>query len=87
LTSRRRKTSLTKGDVNRLIDALLHPAMHGENKVQVMLLDAGLHALVEQNPTESFMKFMRYTGPALLDEVTKRNAPRRRRSRTHSRSR
>ena len=67
--------------MNRLIDALLHPAMQGKDKVQVMLLDAVLHALVEQNPTESFMKFMRYTGPSLLDEVTKQNAARRKRSR------
>jgi len=47
--------------------------MHGEDKVQMMLLDAGLHALVEQNPSESFLKFMRFTVPKLVKEVTKQS--------------
>ena len=81
MTSRRRKATYTKGEVNRMIDSLLHPFMRGEDKVQVMLLDVGLHALVEQNPTESFLKFMRFTGPKLLKEVTKQENARSRRRR------
>lgn len=87
LTSRRRKATYTKGEINTLIDGLFHPLMHGEDKVQMMLLDAGLHALVEQNPTESFLKFMRFTVPGLVDEITKQNEAGSRRRRTPSRRR
>jgi len=61
--------------------------MHGEDKVQMMLLDAGLHALVEQNPSGSFLKFMRFTVPKLVKEVTKQSKAGGRRRRTSLRRR
>ena len=53
----------------------------------MMLLDAGLHALVEQNPSESFLKFMRFTVPKLVKEVTKQSKAGGRRRRTSLRRR
>jgi len=57
--------------VNRLIDSMLHPFMRGKQKVPVMVLDALAHAMVEQNPRESVVKFIRYTAPKLLEEAAK----------------
>jgi len=73
---------LRRGDVNRLIDSMLHPLMRGEQKIPVMVLDALAHAMVEQDPKESMAKFMRYTAPKLLKEVAK---SRRKTSRAHRR--
>ncbi|MGB9716973.1 MAG: hypothetical protein ACPL4E_00835 [Thermoproteota archaeon] len=66
-----RRRGFTKGDANRLIDSVLHPFMKGEARIPVMVLDALAHAMVEQNPRKSMMKFMRYTAPKLLDEAAK----------------
>jgi hypothetical protein len=69
-----------RGDVNRLIDSMLHPFMRGKRKVPVMVLDALAHAMVEQNPRESMVKFIRYTAPKLLEAAKSR-----RRNRTYRR--
>jgi len=68
---RGKRRVFTRGDVNRLIDSMLHPFMKGEQKVPVMVLDALAHAMVEQNPRESIVKFIRYTAPKLLEEAAK----------------
>jgi hypothetical protein len=77
---RGKRRVFTKGDVNRLIDSMLHPFMRGEQKVPVMVLDALAHAMVEQNPRESMVKFIRYTAPKLLEAAKSR-----RRNRTYRR--
>ena len=51
----------------------------------VMVLDALAHAMVEQNPRESMVKFIRYTAPKLLEAAKSRrknrvNAKRKRKS-------
>jgi hypothetical protein len=80
MARRRGRRGLTRGDVNRLIDSMLHPFMKGEQKVPVMVLDALAHAMVEQNPRESMVKFIRYTAPKLLEAAKSR-----RRNRAHRR--
>jgi len=46
-----------------------------------MVLDTLAHAMVEQNPRESMVKFIRYTAPKLLEEAAKS----RRKNRAHRR--
>jgi hypothetical protein len=46
-----------------MIDGFMHPLARGERKVSVLLADAALHALVEQNLRESFADFIKYTAP------------------------
>jgi len=36
-----------------------------------MVLDALAHTMVEQNPRERMVKFIRYTAPKLLEEAAK----------------
>jgi hypothetical protein len=63
----RRKYS--KGDVNRLIDTLLHPLF--DHSPELMIVDSVLHSLVEQNLTETTQKFIRYNLPKIVDEIIK----------------
>lgn len=51
-------------ELNKLIDAALHP--YGKHDPFLVLFDGLLHALLEQNPPESFLKFLRYNYPTLL---------------------
>lgn len=64
---KRRGRKVTKGEVNRLIDAILHRRF-SEN-VGFILLDGLLHAVVERSPEESVRKFVRYNVPALVRET------------------
>lgn len=47
----------TQGELNRLVDSLLHPLAKGNSNV--MLLDGVIHAMIEQNPSESTLKFVK----------------------------
>jgi hypothetical protein len=67
---KRRGTKLTKGELNRLIDAILHRRF-SEN-VGFILLDGVLHAVVERDPEESIRKFVRYNVPALIRETARK---------------
>ena len=62
--------NLTKGEVNRLIDAILHRRF-SEN-VGFIIVDGLLHAIVERNPEESVRKFVRYNVPALIRETARK---------------
>jgi hypothetical protein len=66
---KRRPGSYTKGDLNYLIDDLLHP-LYKVNEGFV-LVDGVLHGLVEQNPPLSVKKFLTYNLPAVMKEVRK----------------
>jgi hypothetical protein len=68
----KKKAVFTNGDINRMINGFLHPLAQGERKVPVLLLDAALHALVEQNPHKSLVKFVRYSLPKLIEGERKR---------------
>ena len=61
---------VTKGQLNRLIDELLHPYFKVD--AGYILLDGFLHALVEQNPNESFRKFLKYNLPRLIKELERK---------------
>jgi len=55
----------SKGQLNKLIDSLLHPLF--KKHPGFVILDGILHALVEQNPEESLHKFIKYN----LDKLVK----------------
>jgi hypothetical protein len=61
----RRKYS--KGELNRLIDSLLHPLF--DHSPELMVLDSVLHSIVEQNLTETTQKFIPYNLPKIVDEI------------------
>lgn len=67
---KRRGMKLTKGEVNRLIDAILH--RHFSENVGFIIVDGLLHAIVERNPKESASKFVRYNVPALIKEMARK---------------
>jgi hypothetical protein len=72
MSSRKRKRRLfTKGQLNRLIDDLIHP--HYRQNEALRFLDGLLHGLVEQNPPESLGKFVRYNLPELIKQISKRS--------------
>ena len=54
----------TKGQLNKLIDDLIHPLFR-KNK-GFILVDGVLHGLVEQNPPLSMKKFVKYNFPELM---------------------
>ena len=66
---RRRRGGYTKGELNYLIDDLLHP-LYRENE-GFRLVDAVLHGVVEQDPSQSVKKFIKYNLPAVMKKVRK----------------
>jgi hypothetical protein len=50
-----------------VIDALLHPL--AKTNSELLVLDGILHAIIEQNPSESLMKFIEYSLPELLSRL------------------
>jgi len=71
---RRFKGLYTTGELNKLVDAFLHPLATSDP--YYMILDGVLHSLVEQNPSKSLTKFLRYSFPKLLLQLatTEENA-------------
>jgi len=61
----------TKGELNKLIDSLCHPFW--KTNKSFVLVDGLLHAMVEQNPPESVMKFIKYNLPKLLEEISRKS--------------
>ena len=53
-----------RGELNRLIDRLLHP--HFRDYPALILLDGVLHAMVEQDLNVTIRKFVRYNLPKIL---------------------
>ncbi len=60
---------VSKGELNRLIDDLLHPFFKVDPAF--ILLDGFLHGLVERNPSESTRKFLVYNLPKLIKQLEK----------------
>jgi hypothetical protein len=50
-----------------MVDALFHPI--AERSPELLMLDGILHAIIEQNPSESLMKFIEYSLPELLSRL------------------
>jgi hypothetical protein len=59
----------TRAELNRIIDSILHPWFR--EYPWLRLVDGIMHALVEQNPSESLEKFLRYHGAELVEEVVR----------------
>lgn len=64
---RRRKKPYTKGELNYVIDDVVHP-WYAEH-VGFVLVDEVLHALVEQNPGVVTRKFLRYNLPEIIKRI------------------
>ena len=57
----------SKGELNRLIDSLLHPLI--DRNPAFIITDTILHGLVEQNPSETVVKFLRYNLPKIIKDI------------------
>lgn len=66
---RKRRSTYTEGEVNKLIDGFLHPIARQDPYYWVV--DTVLHGLVEQDPAVTLDKFIRYNLPKILDQAMK----------------
>lgn len=66
----RKKTLYTTGQLNSLIDDVCHPFF--KENPSFILVDGILHGMVENDPPESFRKFVRYNLPKIVKEVTRK---------------
>jgi len=73
---RKRRSGYTEGELNKLIDSVLHPIARQDT--YFWLADTLLHAIVEQDPKVTLEKFMHYTLPKILDQAAKRQKRQRR---------
>ena len=55
-----------------MIDAVLHPAARKD--IHYWALDTFFHAVVEQDPSVTVEKFIRYTLPKIAEQYLKQNA-------------
>lgn len=82
---KRRKAEFSKGELNRIVDAIFHPLVKKDSRF--IWLDTAAHALVEQNPSETIRKFCKYNLPKLMKPASKKNLNhthgKRRRKRRH----
>ena len=60
----------TAGELNKTVDALLHPLA----KVDpwFLVLDGVLHGVIEQNPSETVVKFIQHNLPALIADLLRK---------------
>ena len=66
---RRRKQPYSKGALNRMIDDVLHPLYKINGGF--VLVDGVLHGMVESDPPQSVVKFIRYNLPKILEQMGK----------------
>ena len=66
----KRRQVYTKSEKNALIDATIHPL--ADQHWGFVIVDGALHALNEQDPIQSFIKFLRYNAPELLRRILKK---------------
>jgi hypothetical protein len=67
--ARKRRQLYNKFEKNKLIDATVHPL--ADQHWGFILVDGFLHALNENDPAESFLKFLKYNAPELLKRILK----------------
>jgi hypothetical protein len=60
-TRKKKRSSYTVGEINKLIDVLIHPL--AEKDKSFILLDGVLHAFNERDPPQSLLKFIKYNLP------------------------
>jgi hypothetical protein len=61
---RKQKHPYTSGELNKLTDAVVHPLFKLDP--YFVVLDAVVHVIIERNPSESLVKFIKYSIPKLL---------------------
>ena len=73
---RRKKTTrgkskkiYSKSEKNVVIDSVVHPL--ADEHWSFILIDGALHALNEEDPIQSFIKFLKYNAPELLKRLLK----------------
>lgn len=66
-TKRKRASVYSKYDRNVIIDSLVHPL--ADTHWSFVLVDGVLHALNEEDPIQSFIKFLKYNAPELLKRL------------------
>jgi hypothetical protein len=59
----------TLGELNRLIDALIHPI--AKRHPELLILDGIIHTIIERNPSESAVKFIHHDLSVLLWEFAR----------------
>jgi len=69
-TGRRRRNFYSQGELNAIVDSVFHPL--AKRNPWFILLDGLLHAIMEEDPTTSVLKFVRYNTPVLFDLVKRR---------------
>jgi len=57
---------MTKGEINRVIDSVIHPLFRKSKAF--IIVDGIAHAINEKNPVESTIKFARYNLKYLIDD-------------------
>jgi|SRR6266446_1705699 len=67
--TRKRKQLYNKFEKNKLIDAAVHPL--ADQHWSFVLVDGFLHAINEEDPILSFLKFLKYNAPELLKRLLK----------------
>ncbi len=66
---RRKRPTYTKAQRNAIIDELVHPL--ADQHWSFILVDGFLHAINEDNPVESFVKFAKFNLPELVKRILK----------------
>ena len=67
--TRRNNAIYTKGELNAAADSIFHPLVRYSQ--WFILLDEVAHFVIENDPEQSILKFARYRGPGLLQELLK----------------
>ena len=68
-TKVRRRKPYSRGELNNLIDSLIHPLYRKSDGFR--LVDGLLHALAEGNPSLSLKKFFKYNSDAIIKKIFK----------------
>ena|SRR2546425_10866122 len=68
-TRQKRKGLYSKSEKNAIIDSVVHP--WADEHWGFVIVDGVLHALNEQDPVESLIKFLKYNAPELLKRILK----------------
>ena len=59
----------SKGSINKIIDSALHPLC--ERNASIIFLDGFFHILTENDLPSSLRKFIKYSLPKLLEQLSK----------------
>jgi len=57
----------TDGELNKLIDSIMHPI--ARDNPWFLALDTVLHGMVEEDPSTTTRKFLRYNAPKIIRQV------------------